>query len=477
MTIGSRIQALRKERGISQEELAGKLSVSRQTVSQWETGQTAPSIDNIYALKNIFGVSFDALMSEQSENPRVMTASIPHRHFETAYTEEDMKSVTRLIFMPRILRTLLVAVFLIIAFFISVTGDDKLDIPGFCIAALVFTLAVLVKQIIGAVSYRKSSVKQTADRKYEYDLYTDRMVITVKRSGELSSRFVARPGDVSKVLENQTHAVFSLGANLFVLCKSDPLYAAVKPYIGADKSKPAVSEKGKAISALLIILSVLSPFLAFAVSNATVPDVPSSFAMSEMVNRFWIFYLFLPIPLASVAFGVCQNKKGIRNVRNIVVGLILAFILAIYGSFTPIFKDSFASDNNVAESYAAEINIELPKSEKSVTDRFSEGEKCSSVLCEAESFDRFIQNAETDSRWKTELPTELQGCTSILTFGNKYDFCLIYNADTKEFNTLPSKSGEYRFIFIGVNKSDRTLEISDYISSFNASGQSLSDAA
>ena len=51
MTIGSRIQALRKERGMSQEELANKLSVSRQTVSQWETGQTAPSIDNIYTLK------------------------------------------------------------------------------------------------------------------------------------------------------------------------------------------------------------------------------------------------------------------------------------------------------------------------------------------------------------------------------------------------------------------------------------------
>ncbi len=55
MTIGSRIQALRKERGMSQEELANKLSVSRQTVSQWETGQTAPSIDNIYTLKDIFG--------------------------------------------------------------------------------------------------------------------------------------------------------------------------------------------------------------------------------------------------------------------------------------------------------------------------------------------------------------------------------------------------------------------------------------
>lgn len=70
MTIGSRIQALRKERGMSQEELANKLSVSRQTVSQWETGQTAPSIDNIYTLKDIFGVSFDALMSDSRRRVR-----------------------------------------------------------------------------------------------------------------------------------------------------------------------------------------------------------------------------------------------------------------------------------------------------------------------------------------------------------------------------------------------------------------------
>ncbi len=89
MTIGSRIQALRKERGMSQEELANKLSVSRQTVSrqtvsQWETGQTAPSIDNIYTLKDIFGVSFDALMSEQqTESPQKAPAAvIPHKHGE-----------------------------------------------------------------------------------------------------------------------------------------------------------------------------------------------------------------------------------------------------------------------------------------------------------------------------------------------------------------------------------------------------------
>ena len=104
------------------------------------------------------------------------------------------------------------------------------------------------------------------------------------------------------------------------------------------KNTVAASGKGKVISILLIILSILCPFFALTALEAAVPDVPSSFALGEAVNRMWIFYLFLPIPTASIIFGFYQNKKGIRNVRNIVVGLILAVILAVYGSFTPIFK-------------------------------------------------------------------------------------------------------------------------------------------
>jgi len=478
MTIGSRIQALRKERGMSQEELANKLSVSRQTVSQWETGQTAPSIDNIYTLKDIFGVSFDALMSErQTESPQKAPAAvIPHKHGEITYNPEDIKSATRIVFMPRILRTLFVAVLFTIVLSASVIGDDRIDIPGFCIAALIFTIAVLIKQIIGAASYKKSALQKSADRKYEYDLYADRMVITVMRRGELSSRFVVRYGDVSKILENQTHAVFVHGGNLFILRKSEPLCDAVRPYIGVGKNTVAASGKGNVISILLIILSILCPFFALTALEAAVPDVPSSFALGEAVNRMWIFYLFLPIPTASIIFGFYQNKKGIRNVRNIIVGLILAVILAVYGSFTPIFKDSYISDNLAAEKYAAEINIELPKSEKCVINKLFEGEVRSSVLCEKTSFDAFFQNAKSDDRWKKELPTELQGCAPAFTLG-EYDLCLIYNADTGEFNTLPEKSGEYHFIFIAAKKSDRTLEIADYTRKFTASGQSLPGAA
>ena len=63
--------------------------------------------------------------------------------------------------MPRILRTLFVAVLFTIVLSASVIGDDRIDIPGFCIAALIFTIAVLIKQIIGAASYKKVQTENT----------------------------------------------------------------------------------------------------------------------------------------------------------------------------------------------------------------------------------------------------------------------------------------------------------------------------
>ena len=65
MTVGKNILDLRRRKGISQEELANLLLISRQTVSQWENDQTLPSIDNLLRLKEIFGVSVDKMLSTE----------------------------------------------------------------------------------------------------------------------------------------------------------------------------------------------------------------------------------------------------------------------------------------------------------------------------------------------------------------------------------------------------------------------------
>ena len=59
MTIGEKIQKLRKQRGLSQEALAEKVTVTRQTISKWELGQSTPDLDFIAQLSDIFNVSSD----------------------------------------------------------------------------------------------------------------------------------------------------------------------------------------------------------------------------------------------------------------------------------------------------------------------------------------------------------------------------------------------------------------------------------
>lgn len=67
MILGEKIMELRKKNGWSQEELAGKLNVSRQSVSKWESAMSVPDLDKILQLSEIFEVSTDYLLKEDKE--------------------------------------------------------------------------------------------------------------------------------------------------------------------------------------------------------------------------------------------------------------------------------------------------------------------------------------------------------------------------------------------------------------------------
>ncbi|MCL2285529.1 MAG: helix-turn-helix domain-containing protein [Firmicutes bacterium] len=65
MKIGSKIQKHRASNGLSQEALAEKLSVTRQTVSKWELGQALPEIDKIIAMSRLFRTTTDELLIDE----------------------------------------------------------------------------------------------------------------------------------------------------------------------------------------------------------------------------------------------------------------------------------------------------------------------------------------------------------------------------------------------------------------------------
>jgi transcriptional regulator with XRE-family HTH domain len=63
MSLGEKLLYLRKKAGLSQEDVAEKLSVSRQTVSKWETNQTVPELIKAKLLSQLYDVSYDYLIS------------------------------------------------------------------------------------------------------------------------------------------------------------------------------------------------------------------------------------------------------------------------------------------------------------------------------------------------------------------------------------------------------------------------------
>ena len=63
MDFSKKLQELRKQKGLTQEELAEALYVSRTAISKWESGRGYPSIDSLKALSKFFGVTIDALLS------------------------------------------------------------------------------------------------------------------------------------------------------------------------------------------------------------------------------------------------------------------------------------------------------------------------------------------------------------------------------------------------------------------------------
>ncbi len=67
MTLAEKITLLRKQKGWSQEELADRMDISRQSVSKWESGQSVPDLDKIIKISNIFAVSTDYLLKEDTE--------------------------------------------------------------------------------------------------------------------------------------------------------------------------------------------------------------------------------------------------------------------------------------------------------------------------------------------------------------------------------------------------------------------------
>lgn len=80
IAIADRLLRLRKAHGFSQEELAEKIGISRQSVSKWEMAEASPDTDNLIALARLYSISLDELLLSDEEESKAGEGLQPVRN-------------------------------------------------------------------------------------------------------------------------------------------------------------------------------------------------------------------------------------------------------------------------------------------------------------------------------------------------------------------------------------------------------------
>ena len=129
MTFSDKLIALRKKAGWSQEELAERLNVSRQSVSKWESAQSMPDIDKILQLGSLFSVTTDCLLKDTQAEPE--------------YTEDDTSPLPRIKALTAAYWLVVVAIFLWYTFGPNGNGQPQYSWFIWAIAGVVYAACVV----------------------------------------------------------------------------------------------------------------------------------------------------------------------------------------------------------------------------------------------------------------------------------------------------------------------------------------------
>ncbi len=177
--LSDKILDLRKKGGMSQEELAEKLGVSRQSVSKWESNASTPDLDKIIELSRLFGVSTDYLVKddvndEVAENPTADTPTAPQNHVSMNTANEfinaTMRSAKQMAFST-LLCVLSPSLFMLL---IGLTEKNSIMRIGESVAVGVGLTVLLTTVAVGVVGFVLNAMKMSC---YEYitrgDFVTD----------------------------------------------------------------------------------------------------------------------------------------------------------------------------------------------------------------------------------------------------------------------------------------------------------------
>lgn len=163
MTLGQRLYEMRKGKGLSQENVAEILGVTRQTVSKWETDQTTPDFDKIIPLCKLYNITTDELLigeTNSTEHYNNSTYEIPQDSIQPDNNEQFERGRKKSAFLMAIS----ICLYILSVIPLFTLENEKLMLSCFFIIIAVATMLIVFSQLSKPKALKKTE-KQTMELK------------------------------------------------------------------------------------------------------------------------------------------------------------------------------------------------------------------------------------------------------------------------------------------------------------------------
>jgi len=462
MTVGEKIQFYRKRSGLSQEELGQRLLVSRQTVSLWEMDKTMPTVDNLILLKDVFGVSVDDILS--STPPQSAAAGEPRESYLLQYDEEGLQATFKQWRSPLVNLFIKIIGISLLLLLVSLAADAPTVLIDLILGALVIATISLLAFLISSKKTFRATVQKALKNNYSYEIFEEHLTLQISCNGEIINTMKIHFSEIESMQSLEHHLLLRHAGqtHLFrkdALSPDSILFTLCEKFSSSPKRKPP-SDTLRAASTWLFFLSIVSLLVPLPIIGALSGTDPA------FVENMWMFFLFLPIPLASVVLGFYLKKKGYAYKKNVIVGFIIIPLLCLYGCFTFIFADTYSHDDTPILKAEAAISIDIPPHKAISTMQMSgtvpnESSFVSYITFEEDAVQEFESELSRSDKWMSYIPNDMYGIKPdfLLSEG---DYYIIYNVTTGELNTIPTENGIYAFIAISYDMANNKMTLIEY---------------
>lgn len=234
-------------------------------------------------------------------------------------------------------------------------------------------------------------------------------------------------------------------------------------------------EKVKLYSKLLMIFSFVSIIIALFIVAYSSEDNATSFEeLFYGLKKIWVFFLFLPISVGSMLFGI-HFRKRYKVMGNIVCGAIVTILLFGFGIMHFLGLDYYSTDYEYVTQIQLRLNTQLPDDGKIVKMDWTIGEQTSydevyyiseSVVrfTNSVSLDQFEINILSNDMWVNSQSAILKEIVPIAFTlpSENYTYFLLFSETLNEYNLITKNDEEQSFIYLAYDPTENILLVYEF---------------